>query len=90
MLGRPAWRLFLDRGTDGETPSKPLHNAGYDFNDDLIGTRRDAVDGAGGKTAAGGLTPMAEPVAIAVKGRAMPLPNTQAFTAAFRRAFMSL
>ncbi|TLV22979.1 amidohydrolase [Klebsiella indica] len=23
-------------GTDGETPSKPLHNAGYDFNDDLI------------------------------------------------------
>lgn len=23
-------------GTDGETASKPLHNAGYDFNDDLI------------------------------------------------------
>lgn len=23
-------------GTDGETPSKPLHNAGYDFNDELI------------------------------------------------------
>ena len=24
-------------GTDGETPSKPLHNASYDFNDALIG-----------------------------------------------------
>ncbi|MCP6558958.1 amidohydrolase, partial [Klebsiella pneumoniae] len=23
-------------GTDGETPSKPLHNAGYDFNDELL------------------------------------------------------
>ena len=23
-------------GTDGETPSKPLHNASYDFNDALI------------------------------------------------------
>ncbi|MEG3492085.1 hypothetical protein V2U99_00335 [Klebsiella variicola] len=27
--------LFLD-STDGETPSKPLHNASYDFNDALI------------------------------------------------------
>ncbi|MEG6529023.1 M20/M25/M40 family metallo-hydrolase, partial [Bordetella bronchiseptica] len=24
-------------GTDGETPSKPLHNASYEFNDALIG-----------------------------------------------------
>ena len=24
-------------GADGETPSAPLHNAGYDFNDALIG-----------------------------------------------------
>ena len=23
-------------GTDGETPSRPLHNASYDFNDDLL------------------------------------------------------
>jgi hippurate hydrolase len=24
-------------GADGETPSRPLHNAHYDFNDHLIG-----------------------------------------------------
>ncbi|MDM7897801.1 hypothetical protein QTP80_23795 [Klebsiella pneumoniae] len=28
---------YLWIGTDGETPSKPLHNASYDFIDALIG-----------------------------------------------------
>ena len=28
--------MLFRSGTDGETASKPLHNAGYDFNDELI------------------------------------------------------
>jgi hypothetical protein len=38
-------------GTDGETPSKPLHNASYDFNDALIPQGARALPAA----AAGGL-----------------------------------
>jgi hypothetical protein len=71
-------------GTDGETPSKPLHNAGYDFNDALI------EHGVALWTAlVEKLLPAADATAAAAEGEARLSP-IQAFTAAFRRAFMSL